>query len=92
MNTSDVNFCALVEHELYHCAQAVDEFGSPKFNAITERPIFAIKGHDIEEFVGVVRRYGIGTVANGKEFIEAAAREAEIAQADISQVCGNCGK
>lgn len=89
---TDVDFCALVEHELYHCAQALDEFGSPKFNAITERPIFSIRSHDVEEFVGVVRRYGIGSTANGKEFIAAAAADPEIAPADVSQVCGNCGK
>lgn len=28
---SDLEFCALVEHELYHIAQETDEFGAPKF-------------------------------------------------------------
>lgn len=92
VNASDINFCALVEHELYHCAQKLNEFGEPLFNSVTERPIYCIRSHDVEEFVGIVRRYGIGSVANGKEFIEAAAAEAEIAQADISMMCGNCGK
>jgi hypothetical protein len=26
---SDVDFCALVEHELYHMAQATDKYGAP---------------------------------------------------------------
>jgi len=48
---------ALIEHELYHCGQEVDEYGCPKFNK-KGLPKFAMKGHDVEEFVGVVRRYG----------------------------------
>ncbi|MCD9188252.1 MAG: hypothetical protein LUM44_17685 [Pyrinomonadaceae bacterium] len=88
--TSDTNFCALVEHELYHCAQALDEFGEPKFNAATDRPIYTIKDHDVTEFIGVVARYGIGSVANGIAFVEAANSEPLIAHADISKMCGNC--
>lgn len=48
---------AVVEHELYHCGQQRDEFGFPKFNK-DGLPMFAMRGHDIEEFVGVVKRYG----------------------------------
>lgn len=29
---NDLEFCALVEHELYHIAQATDDYGAPKFN------------------------------------------------------------
>jgi hypothetical protein len=29
----DASFCALIEHELYHCAQQRDAFGNPKFTA-----------------------------------------------------------
>jgi hypothetical protein len=28
----DRSFCALVEHELYHCAQERDQYGAPKFD------------------------------------------------------------
>lgn len=35
---SDLEFCSLVEHELYHIAQATDEFGAPKFNKETGQP------------------------------------------------------
>lgn len=35
---SDLEFCALVEHELYHIAQATDDYGAPKFNKETGHP------------------------------------------------------
>lgn len=49
---------ALVYHELCHCAQAFDAYGSPRFHRETGRPIWAIVSHDIEEFNAVVQRYG----------------------------------
>lgn len=87
---SDAQFCALVEHELYHCAQKTDQDGEPLFNAITERPIWAMREHDVTEFVGVVDRYGIGVVANGREFVAAAQSEPNICAVDIASMCGNC--
>ncbi|WFU46213.1 putative metallopeptidase [Sinorhizobium terangae] len=45
---------ALVEHELYHAAQETDASGAPKFSRSTGRPVFVIRGQDVEEFVGVV--------------------------------------
>ena len=86
---SDIDFCALVEHELYHCAQKVNEYGEPVFGG-DERPVFCMRGHDVEEFVGVVRRYGIGSTMNGKELVAAAMAEPEVEAADVRQVCGNC--
>ncbi|MDK1388633.1 putative metallopeptidase [Sinorhizobium sp. 8-89] len=59
----DAEFMALVEHELYHAAQDVDAFSAPKFSKATGRPVFTIRGHDVEEFVGVVRRYGADAAA-----------------------------
>jgi hypothetical protein len=85
----DPSFMALIEHELYHAAQATDEFGMPKFNKQTGRPIFSIRGHDVEEFVGVVRRYG-ADAAGVRAMIEAANDAPEIGRATIAQVCGNC--
>jgi hypothetical protein len=52
---NDLEFCALVEHELYHIAQATDDYGAPKFNKETGMPVLKLRGHDVEEFVGVVR-------------------------------------
>ncbi len=87
----DVNFCALVEHELYHCAQEIDEFGEPKFSKSTGLPKYAMRGHDVEEFVGVVRRYGIQ--AAGPEAVDmviAAASLPVIGPAKIGESCGTC--
>jgi hypothetical protein len=61
----------LVFHELSHAVQAVDGNGAPKFNQQTGAPVFAIQGHDIEEFNHVVSRYG-SDVHGVAEFIEAA--------------------
>jgi hypothetical protein len=84
----DASFCALVEHELYHCAQRRDLFGMPKFTQ-DGRPSFAIRGHDVEEFVGVVARYG--AAATGvSEMVEAANRKPSIALAEIAGACGTC--
>ncbi|NIG17446.1 hypothetical protein F3J37_01970 [Pantoea sp. Al-1710] len=84
---SDLEFCALVEHELYHIAQATDEFGVPKFTRDGD-PKLCLRGHDVEEFTGVVRRYGAS--ADVQELIEAAARPAEVANINIARACGTC--
>lgn len=84
----DTSFCALVEHELYHCGQKRDSYGMPKFTQ-DGRPAFAIKGHDVEEFVGVVARYG--AVASGvTDMVDAANRRPTVARADIAGACGTC--
>ncbi|NHK29179.1 hypothetical protein FF098_014760 [Parvularcula flava] len=86
---SDAEFCALVEHELYHCAQEKDEFGAPRFNQQTGLPVFGMRGHDIEEFIGVVRRYG-AEATHIQELIQAAKEGPTIAPANIAQSCGTC--
>lgn len=48
----------LVYHETCHMIQAEDKDGEPKFDDDTGRPVFALAGHDVEEFSAVVRRYG----------------------------------
>lgn len=79
---SDAEFCALVEHELYHIGQAKGEFGAPKFTK-EGLPKLALRGHDVEEFVGVVKRYG-------KELVEATKRPAEVEDINIASACGSC--
>jgi hypothetical protein len=87
----DAGRLALLEHELYHCGQAVDMFGMPKFSKSTGRPIFAIRGHDVEEFSAVVRRYGIEAAGQDRvDFVAAALAEPEIARATIAVACGTC--
>lgn len=87
LKCSDVEFCALVEHELYHIAQELDEFGSPAFNKFG-LPKLCIRGHDVEEFVGVVRRYGASE--DVQRMIDAAATKPEVAKLNIARACGTC--
>ncbi|MGA9771687.1 MAG: putative metallopeptidase [Blastocatellia bacterium] len=80
---------ALFEHELYHCAQAVDESGEPRYRKSDGRPVWTMVGHDVEEHIGVVRRYG-HAAANVTELVEAAMRKPEIGRAKIIVACGYC--
>jgi putative metallopeptidase len=86
---SDAQWCALVEHELSHCGVERDVYGAPKFRKSTGMPAFTLRGHDVEEFVGVVRRYG-AAAAGVQAMIDAAAGGPTITQADIDFACGNC--
>lgn len=87
-SASDSDFCALVEHELYHIAHKRDEWGIPQFNRETGLPKLEIKGHDVEEFTGVVRRYGASEEV--QTMIDAAKQRPEISRADIYHACGTC--
>lgn len=83
----DAEFCALVEHELYHIAQATDEHGAPKFTQ-EGLPKLQMRGHDVEEFVGVVRRYGASEEV--QQLIDAASTPPEVAKINIARACGTC--
>jgi len=89
MSCSDAEFCALIEHELYHAAQDRDPFGAPKFRKSTGLPVFVLRGHDIEEFVGVVRRYG-ADATHVRAMVDAANKGPEIANVRIAHACGTC--
>lgn len=84
---SDAEFCALVEHELLHIGQELDEFGSPKFTR-DGLPKLRLKGHDVEEFVSVVRRYGPS--AEVQRIIDAAKNVPEVSRVDVARACGTC--
>lgn len=84
---SDEDFCALVEHELYHIAQAKDQYGAPKFTQ-EGLPKLEMRGHDVEEFVGVVRRYGASP--DIQELVDVANKPAEVGKLNISRACGTC--
>ena len=86
--TNDVDFCALVEHELYHIAHKKDKYGSPSYNRETGKPNLAIQAHDVEEFTGVVRRYGASQ--DVQEMVKAANERPTVAKADIYHACGTC--
>ncbi|MEZ0194270.1 putative metallopeptidase [Pseudomonas qingdaonensis] len=84
---TEAEFCALVEHELYHIAQATDRYGAPKFTQ-EGLPKLQMRSHDVEEFVGVVRRYGAGE--DVQRLIAAASRPPEVAKINIARACGTC--
>lgn len=84
---SDVEWCALVEHELYHVGQQMDAGGQPAFTK-EGQPKLCIRGHDVEEFLGVVRRYGAhGAV---KDMVEAAKRAPQVPHFTAAHACGTC--
>ncbi|PHN79912.1 putative metallopeptidase [Pseudomonas syringae] len=84
---SNADFCALVEHELYHLAQATDQYGQPAFTK-EGAPKIKLRGHDVEEFVGVVRRYGASP--DVQLLVDAANKPAEVGKLNISRACGTC--
>lgn len=85
---NDIDFCALIEHELYHIAHKLDQYGIPSYNMQTGQPNLTIKGHDVEEFTGVVRRYGANQ--DVQEMINAANQRPEVSRADVFHACGTC--
>jgi putative metallopeptidase len=85
---SDVEWCAVAEHELYHCAQDRDLYGMPKFRQ-DGSPSFAMRGHDVEEFVGIVRRYG-AVSSEVRAMVEAAQQNPAVADFDVRRSCGAC--
>ncbi|MEN8639599.1 putative metallopeptidase [Pseudomonas sichuanensis] len=84
---SDAEFCALIEHELFHIAHKLDKYGAPAFTQ-DGLPKLEMRGHDVEEFVGVVRRYGASD--DVQQLIDAASRPPEVAKINISRACGTC--
>jgi hypothetical protein len=79
------------EHELSHCAQAVNAFGMPRFSRMTGKPIFSMRGHDVELFTSQVRRYGIQAAGQDAiDLVAAASATPLIASAKIDAMCGTC--
>lgn len=71
--------------KLYNLDHEIDNDGEPKFNRTTDNPLLAIQGHDVEEFTGVVRRYG---PAHGvSEIVEVANQVPEVAVEDVRGAC-----
>ena len=84
---SETDFCALIEHELYHMAQDTDQYGEPAFTK-EGVPKLKLRGHDVEEFVGVVRRYGASP--DVQALVDAANSPAEVGKLNIARACGTC--
>lgn len=55
---SDEQRKALLDHELMHAAEALDDDMEPKVDS-RGRKVFRIRKHDVEEFTDIVRRHGI---------------------------------
>ena len=91
VDIDDASFCALVDHELCHCAPETDEFGAPKFNRATGQPKWTIRGHDVEEFVSVVDRFGVEAAGEAvTDMVIAAASPPRLGRAEIGRACGTC--
>lgn len=84
---TDREFCAVIEHELYHCAQATTRDGVPRFHR-DGTPIYGIRGHDVEEFIGVVRRYG--AIGNVRALAAAVHARAVLTDERVATACGTC--
>lgn len=84
----DRSFCAVIEHELYHCAQSTTDTGALRFSTITGKPLYAIRGHDVEEFFGVAARYGLP--ADLKALVELAQQQPQLPDRIIEGACGTC--
>ncbi|KNX82069.1 putative metallopeptidase, partial [Acinetobacter baumannii] len=85
---NDREFCALLEHELYHIGVERDEDGEMIFSSSTGLPKHYLAGHDVEEFVGVTKRWGASQSV--KRIVEAAKNPPFVSKLDISKCCGNC--
>lgn len=87
---SDADFCALVEHELFHIAQELDQYGAPRFTK-EGTPKLMLRGHDVGEFVAIVERYGVGAPdSDVARMVEAAKKPPSVSRASIASACGTC--
>lgn len=88
---TNLEFCALVEHEMLHCAQAKNPMtGALRFTK-AGGPVFALRGHDVEEFIDIIRRYGaIGAGSDVVRLVEAAWEKPTVGRASVANACGAC--
>ncbi|MCV4287881.1 putative metallopeptidase [Pseudomonas capsici] len=87
---SDLEFCSLVEHELFHIAHKLDKYGAPAFTK-EGMPKLEMRGHDVSEFVAIVDRYGVGHPEGDLARLVAAANTPpKISSVSIAHACGTC--
>ncbi len=84
----DWSFCALIEHELCHAAQDRDEYGNPRFHQ-DGSAMLRLVGHDCEEFVDVVARYGAAATGTSA-LVSAANAGPTVGAGAMTQACGTC--
>ncbi len=85
---TDTDFCALIEHELYHVGAKRDEDGNYIVSPSTGEYKYYLRGHDVEEFHGVVERYGSSEQV--QKMVELANNGPTIGKAKIAHACGTC--
>jgi len=86
-----INFLAILEHELFHAGHKLDEWGQKAYFKTTGKPKYGLRGHDLEEFVGIWMRYGPRAGAgDSMKMLVAAKGKPLIGKADIQRLCGNC--
>ncbi|MEO3355762.1 putative metallopeptidase [Acinetobacter haemolyticus] len=85
---TDRDFCALIEHELYHIGVERDADGEIIYSDHTGLPKHYLTGHDVEEFVGVVKRWGASE--NVKRLVEVAKQAPFVSDLSITRCCGTC--
>jgi len=79
---------AVTDHEFYHCGVKRKRDGEIQYGR-DDRPKFAIREHDVQEFTGVARRWGAWN-DDLKAFQEALWWGPTIGQVTIDGLCG-CG-
>ncbi|MCY1463417.1 hypothetical protein D9M71_813110 [compost metagenome] len=78
----------MLEHELYHIGVERDDDGEMIFSSSTGLPKHYLAGHDVEEFIGVTKRWGASKSV--KRLVEVAKNPPFVSNLDISKCCGNC--
>ena len=85
---SDHDFCALIEHELYHIGVERDQDDEIMYSDNTGLPKHYLAGHDVEEFYGVVKRWGASDSV--KRLVEITKNAPFVSDFNVSACCGNC--
>ncbi|OTG88912.1 putative metallopeptidase [Acinetobacter sp. ANC 3813] len=87
-NTTDREFCRLIEHELYHIGVERDEDGEIIYSDHTGLPKHYLAGHDVEVFFGEVKRWGADE--NVKRLVELSKQAPFVSETNIAACCGTC--
>lgn len=86
--TSDREFCRLIEHELYHIGVERDEDGEIIYSDMTGLPKHYLAGHDVEVFFGEIRQHGIDSSV--QRLLDIAKKAPFVSETNIAACCGNC--
>ncbi|OTG83266.1 hypothetical protein B9T33_02320 [Acinetobacter sp. ANC 5054] len=86
--TSDREFCRLIEHELYHIGVERDEDGEIIYSDMTGLPKHYLAGHDVEVFFGEIRQHGIDSSV--QRLLDITKNAPFVSETSIAACCGNC--